>query len=201
MSYKTDSLERWDASHRKRIRVVYQEGDMDEVAHNDAGYYGVEVFTTLPGVADRFSANARAYTPHEITVKEVKALQSGDRVFYLYFGSHGNYAFRITKENSGRDWDGACCGILVVRRNRWPETIFANSYVYRKVKEVFEDRIMAVLNGWVFEAYVETGEPISECFSDCLSEEEALKAAQEEYPEIKYRPDQFEVTQTYRLVA
>ena len=176
MSYKTESLERWDASHRKCIRVAFQEDDMDEVAHNDAEYFGVEVFATEKCVADRFHSNAQTYTPHEISVQEVKALQSGDRVFYLYFGSHGCYAFRITRENSGSDWDGTCCGILVVRRNRWPETIYSN-------------------------AYVENAEPFSVCFSDFLSEEEALKAAQEEYPEIKYRPDQFEVTQAFRLVA
>lgn len=201
MSYKTESLERWDASHRKCIRVAFQEDDMDEVAHNDAEYFGVEVFATEKCVADRFHSNAQTYTPHEISVQEVKALQSGDRVFYLYFGSHGCYAFRITRENSGSDWDGTCCGILVVRRNRWPETIYSNAYVFRRMKEVFEDRVCAVLNGWVFESYVENAEPFSVCFSDFLSEEEALKAAQEEYPEIKYRPDQFEVTQAFRLVA
>ena len=190
----------WNGEHTASIKVLYQEDNLEEVSRLDADYFGVEIFSTLENVASCFSAEPETYTRHQIVLKEVEARRRGDRVFYLHYGEHSCYAFRVEKSCPKADWDSGCCGILVVRRDRWPEKYWVDSFVYRLIHKAFSEPVEACLNGWVYEAFV-SSEDETVGYPGSYSVEDAVKYAQEEYPDIKYREDEFEEETTYRLAA
>ena len=198
MPMKTPEFVRWDAEHHKSIEVFYQEDELDEIIRLDAEYFGIDVFSSVEDVAKMFSATGRVWTQHQIDKIEVESRRKGDRVFYLEYGEHSGYGFRLYRHECRHHIFGRCAGILVARRCTWPETSFIESYVFKRLDEAFSERGCAVLNGWVFEAVVKTEEGNC-CYRDHLSEEEALADAQRDYPDIKYSNDQF-VT-SYRLAA
>ena len=88
----------------------------------------------------------------------------------------------------------------MVRRARWPETVYVDGYVFQKIQEAFRDRVMAALNGWIYELEV-TVDDESTIYSGLISEEDALEIAAAEFPAIKYAPDDFEEETVWRLVA
>ena len=53
-------------------------------------------------------------------------------------------------------------------------------------------------NGWVYEARAETDDGCF-CFPGFLDQEEALAAAMAEFPDIKYREEDFAAITTYTL--
>ena len=196
-------ITRWDANHTNYLEIGYSQDSIgtdvvDEDIRNDVEYFGVEVYTTVGSVADHFGAET--FTRKRILVKEVEARRNGDRVYYLRFGEHSAYAFDITRTPACSDWDSCCCGILVVRRARWPETVYVDGYVFKKIQEAFTDRVMAALNGWIYELEA-TVDGKSTTYSGLISEEDALEIAAAEFPAIKYAPDDFEEETVWRLVA
>ena len=196
-------ITRWDAKHTNYLEIGYSQDSIgtdvvDEDIRNDVEYFGVDVYTTVERVADHFGAET--FTRRAILLKEVEARCNGDRVYYLRFGEHSSYAFDITRTPARADWDSCCCGILVVRRARWPETVYVDGYVFKKIQEAFTDRVMAALNGWIYELEV-TVDGESTTYSGLISEEKALEIAAAEFPAIKYVPDDFEEETVWRLVA
>ena len=195
-------ITRWDANHTNYLEIGYSQDStgadvVDEDIRNDVEYFGVDVYTTVERVAEHFGAET--FTRRAILLKEVEARCNGDRVYYLRFGEHSSYAFDITRTPARADWD-SCCGILVVRRARWPETVYVDGYVFKKIQEAFTDRVMAALNGWIYELEV-TVDGESTTYSGLISEEKALEIAAAEFPAIKYVPDDFEEETVWRLVA
>ena len=196
-------ITRWDANHTNYLEIGYSQDStgadvVDEDIRNDVEYFGVDVYTTVERVAEHFGAET--FTRRAILLKEVEARCNGDRVYYLRFGEHSSYAFDITRTPARADWDSCCCGILVVRRARWPETVYVDGYVFKKIQEAFTDRVMAALNGWIYELEV-TVDGESTTYSGLISEEKALEIAAAEFPAIKYVPDDFEEETVWRLVA
>ena len=188
---------RWNAEHTASIRVRYQEDDMTGVASDAADYYGVTVYTTVPDVAMCFSKDGEAYDKHAINKALAEAIARGDYVFYLWFGNHSAYSFGISEACPPSDWDSGCCGILVVDKDKWPFQPKGTDSVFKMIKDIFEDRVEAVMNGWVYEAVVDSEDGCI-AFPDCLSPEEAVRTAQEEYPEIKYEDSDFETKYTLK---
>ena len=196
-------ITRWDATHTNYLEIGYSQDStgadvVDEDIRNDVEYFGVDVYTTVERVAEHFGAET--FTRKRILVKEVEARCNGDRVYYLRFGEHSSYAFDITRTSARADWDSCCCGILVVRRARWPETVYVDGYVFKKIRDAFTDRLMAALNGWIYELGA-TVDGESTTYSGFVSVEEVLEVAVAEFPAIKYAPDDFEEETVWRLVA
>lgn len=189
---------RWNKDHSASITVRYQDDDVTEVTRDAADYYGVKVYTTVPDVAMCFSKDGETYDKYAINKALAEASKRGDYVFYLWFGNHSMYAFGISEACPPSDWDSGCCGILVCDKDKWPFQPKGTDSVFKMVKDVFEDRVEAVLNGWVYEAIVDSEEDGCIGFTDCLSPEEALRTAQEEYPEIKYEESDFETKYTLK---
>ena len=196
-------ITRWDATHTNYLEIGYSQDStgadvVDEDIRNDVEYFGVDVYTTVERVAEHFGAET--FTRKRILVKEVEARCNGDRVYYLRFGEHSSYAFDITRTPARADWDSCCCGILVVRRARWPETVYVDGYVFKKIRDAFTDRLMAALNGWIYELEA-TVDGESTTYSGFVSVEEVLEVTAAEFPAIKYAPDDFEEETVWRLVA
>ena len=196
-------ITRWDATHTNYLEIGYSQDStgadvVDEDIRNDVEYFGVDVYTTVERVAEHFGAET--FTRKRILVKEVEARCNGDRVYYLRFGEHSSYAFDITRTPARADWDSCCCGILVVRRARWPETVYVDGYVFKKIRDAFTDRLMAALNGWIYELEA-TVDGESTTYSGFVSVEDVLEVAAAEFPAIKYAPDDFEEETVWRLVA
>ncbi len=201
MTNRTPLITRWNASHDKSIQVFNQE-DFDSECLCDLDSFSAEVFTTNRLVASVFSAEEYpdTYEEHEIVLKEIEARKRGDRVFYLHFGEHSCFSFRITMSRPKRSWDCGCVGILVVHRDHWPLKYWVNSFVYRKIDEAFSERVSATLNGWFYEAVITTDDGKS-CYGGYLSEEEALTDAQRDFPDIQFKESDFVVETSYRLAA
>ncbi len=190
---------RWNAMHDSSIKVFCQDHP-DEQLRLDAEYFGIEVFSNEEGVARMFSETAKVWTPHQIDVIEATARRNGDRVFYLEYGEHSAFGFRLHRHDRKGFWFGRCVGILVARRCTWPETVFYESYVFRVLDKVFSERGCAVLNGWIFEAVVTTKDETI-CYRDHLSEAEALADAQRDFPDVKYRDKDFKLATVYQLAV
>lgn len=189
---------RWNAEHTASIRVRYQDDFIEEITRDDAEYYGVTVYTTIWSVANAFSAKAEVCDKHAINKARTEAMKRGDYVFYLWFGNHSAYAFGISEDMPPSDWDSGCCGILVCDKDKWPFQSKGTDSVFKMVKDVFADRVEAVLNGWVYEAIVDSEEEGVMGFTDCLSPIEAVRTAQAQYPEIKYGESDFDVKYTLK---
>lgn len=189
---------RWNAEHTASITVRYQDNSIEEVTRDAAEYYGVTVYTTVWSVANAFSAKAEVCDKHAINKARAEASKRGDYVFYLWFGNHSAYSFGISEAMPPSDWDSGCCGILVCDKDKWPFQPKETDSVFKMVKDIFEDRVEAVMNGWVYEAIVDSEEDGCIGFTDFLSPEEALRTAQEEYPEIKYEDSDFETKYTLK---
>lgn len=188
---------RWNKDHSASITVRYQDNFIEEVTRDDAEYYGVTVYTTVWSVANAFSAKAEVCDKYAINKALAEASKRGDYVFYLWFGNHSAYSFGISEAMPPSDWDSGCCGILVCDKYKWPFQPKGTDSVFKRIKDVFEDRVEAVMNGWVYEAVVDSEDGCIG-FTDFLSPEEALRTAQEEYPEIKYEDSDFETKYTLK---
>ena len=189
---------RWNAEHTASITVRYQDDFIEEVTRDAAEYYGVTVYTFVWSVANAFSAKAEVCDKHAINKARVEAIARGDYVFYLRFGNHSMYTFEISEDMPPSDWDSGCCGILVCDKDKWPFQPKGTESVFKMVKDVFEDRVESVMNGWIFMAVVDSEEDGCIGFTDCLSPEEAVRTAQEQYPEIKYEESDFETKYTLK---
>ena len=171
---------------------------MTGVTLDAADYYGVTVYTTVPDVAMCFSKDGEAYDKHAINKALAEAIARGDYVFYLWFGNHSAYSFGISEACPPSDWDSGCCGILVCDKDKWPFQPKGTDSVFKMVKDVFEDRVEAVMNGWIYMAVVDSEEDGCIAFPDCLSPEEALRRAQEECPESRCEESDFETKYTLK---
>ena len=79
-----------------------------------------------------------------------------------------------------------------------PRQTYAKRFVHQKLCEAFNERVTAHLNGWVYEARAETDDGCF-CFPSFLDQEKALAAAMAEFPDIKYREEDFAAITTYTL--
>lgn len=192
-----DEYTRWNKDHTESIRVRYQDDFAEDVVRNSAERYGVKVYTTVWGIAHVFSEDGEVCDKHMIRKAREEAIARGDYVFYLWYGEHGNCAFGISEKPVASSWDSGCCGILVVDKYKVDFPPRCSNEIYKAICAVFVERVGAVLNGWIYEAIVDS-EDGGWSFCDYLTPEDALAAAQNEYPHIKYEEGEFEVT--YSLV-
>ena len=192
-----DEYTRWNRDHTESIMVRYQDAFAEDVVRYSAEYYGVKVYTTVWGIAHVFSEEGEVCDKHMIRKAREEAISRGDYVFYLWYGEHGNCAFGISEKPISSSWDSGCCGILVVDKYKVEFPTRSTNELYKAICAVFEERVEAVLNGCIYEAIVDS-EDGGCSFGDYLTPEDALAAAQNEYPHIKYEESEFEVT--YSLV-
>lgn len=81
-----------------------------------------------------------------------------------------------------------------------PGRTFARTYVSKILHESWDREIDAYLNNGFYQAYLEGSEDDDyTCWSDYITPEEAIKAAQQDHPEIVYSDDDFEEVRLYTL--
>lgn len=189
---------RWNRDHTESISIRYQDSFTEDVVRDSAECYGVKVYTTVWGIANVFSEEGEVCSKHMISKAREEAIARGDYVFYLWYGEHGNCAFGISEKPVASSWDSGCCGILVVDKYKVEFPPRSTNEIYKAICAIFVERVEAVLNGWIYEAIVDS-EDGGCTFCDYLTPEDALAAAQNEYPHIKYEESDFEVN--YSLVS
>lgn len=194
-------ITRFNADHSAKI-VVERSLSGDYTPQRDREYFGFEVLTTFDELADVFGVETASC--EAVSRRIITALDEGARLFYLEMGLHSSYSFRLCREQPKRDWDSGCVGILVQPRDAWlnamPGKTFATEYVFRTLRKEVAERIESIFNGEIFAAFmIDEGESL--CMDGFLSPEEALRAMQAEYPEIRYCEEDFDVETTYRLAA
>mgnify|MGYP004686343501 FL=1 len=199
-----DDYTRFNADHTRSITVGYDEhAEYDDTITNDIAYMGLEVLTGNEQLAHVMGVEP--VTDESIVrARHRAALKNGDHVFFLKFGEHSAYAFCVTETYPARDWDSACAGILIAPKQAWQKAFPRSSYVkpavFKEICDSFNERVTAMLNGWIYRYWVEDNGTVIDSCGGFLSQEEALQYASEEYPDITYEEDAFLVTTTYRLI-
>ena len=193
---------RFNEDHSLSITVSYDELAVDDL-QGDVQYFGFDFLTTNAVLAKTLGVEQVSQTA--ITHQQLEALATGDHVFFLRMGEHSGYYFDITLSRPQRDWDSGCVGLLIVRHQKWfasmPRSTFAKSFVFKKVRELFAERISNTLNGWIYRADVmEDGEYVDGCCG-CLTCEDALEQMQRAFPQILYKEDDFTVASSYSLIS
>lgn len=201
MSEYFEDLTRWDATHTKSIKIDYQQEFFDSPIKDDAKYFGLTILTGHERVADVFGAELEKDSS-VIDRAVLDAIATGDHVFYIEYGRHSSEWVHILDGLPKRTWDAGCAGVILVHKDAWhdamPRHTFVRKYVARVLEEAFSERVTAYLNGWVYEATIKDED-------DCvyldgyLSPKDALKDAMSLYPEICYKPADFDVTISYCL--
>lgn len=188
------SFTRYDAHHAAKIEVLPQQ-EPDNQASLDCEYMGIRVLTTLPMLAEAFGVEA--VEVEEINRRELEAIRKGDRVFFLEFGRHSACWFRVRRVRPSSDWDSGCAGIMIVNRDAWlsafPGSTFAEGRVFKVLDDAFSERVTADLNGWLYTALVTEADGETMVYGGFLSEEEALKWAMTDHPDIRYAEEDFDV--------
>ena len=191
---------RYDADHRQRIVVDYQD-HRDDTVEETTKAFGLRVLTCNHAVADIFGVDVEA-DENVLRSAQLEAIRTGEHVFFIEYGSHSSDWFKLRLGRPARGWDSGFCGIIIVPHDAWleamPRKTYAKRFVYQTLCDEFDERVTANLNGWIYEAYVETDDGCIG-FSGYLSEEEALADAMAEFPDIKYGEDDFEAVTTYQL--
>ena len=199
-----DQYTRWNESHTKAICVAYQE-ESSWYLREDRAALGVDVITCNPVVAEMFGVEVDDQKDSILKSSILEAIKNGDHVFYIEFGEHSGCWCHLHDDRPQRTWDSGFCGVVVVRRKAWLEAMpgrtFARSYVSQILHESWDREIDAYLNNGFYKAYLEGSEDDDDytCWSDFITPEEAIKAAQQEYPEIVYSDDDFEEVRLYTL--
>lgn len=191
---------RYDADHSQRIVVDYQD-HRDDTVEETAKAFGLRVLTCNHAVADIFGVDVEA-DENVLRVAQLEAIKTGEHVFFIEFGSHSSDWFKLCLGRPARSFDSGFCGIIVVPHDAWleamPRKTYAKRFVHQKLCEAFNERVTANLNGWVYEARAETDDGCF-CFPGFLDQEGALAAAMAEFPDIKYREEDFAAITTYTL--
>lgn len=191
---------RYDATHNQQIIVDYQD-EPDWLVREDTYQFGLQVLTCNQAIAEILGVDVVS-DESVLHNAQLTAISKGEHVFFIEFGSHGSDWFRLTLEKPARDWDSVYCGLIIVPLQAWkkanPRSTYAKRFVYRTLCETFNERVTANLNGWIYEVIINTNdETIS--WPGYLDPEVALAEAMAEFPEIKYRPEDFEAQTTYTL--
>lgn len=191
---------RYNADHRQRIVVDYQD-HRDDTVEETAKAFGLRVLTCNHAVADIFGVDVEA-DENVLHAVQLEAIKTGEHVFFIEFGSHSSDWFKLRLARPARDFDSGFCGIIVVSHDAWlkamPRKTYAKRFVYQTLCDEFNERVTANLNGWVYEACAETDDGCF-CFPGFLEQEEALALAMAEFPDIKYREEDFAAITTYTL--
>lgn len=196
-------LTRWDAQHAARIEVSVQEFDCMEWPKQEIENLGFKLYTSCDPLA--YALDLEKTEQEEIDKALLRAIAAGDRYYFIEYGEHGSSFARFCENRPAAGWDSACVGLLVWPRAAWHESYPRRPYVagcLTPVLDEYADFLTAALNGWLYQYDVFNADGSYEVSGmDFLSEEEALKAAQEEYSEIKYEAEDFEEDTTYKLVS
>lgn len=173
----------------------------DDTVEETAKVFGLRVLTCNHAVADIFGVDVEA-DENVLRAAQLEAIKTGEHVFFIEFGSHSSDWFKLCLGRPACGFDSGFCGIIVVPHDAWleamPRKTYAKRFVHQKLCETFIERVTANLNGWVYEARAETDDGCF-CFPGFLDQEEALAAAMAEFPDIKYREEDFAAITTYTL--
>lgn len=173
----------------------------DDTVEETAKAFGLRVLTCNHAVADIFGVDVEA-DENVLHAVQLEAIKTGEHVFFIEFGSHSSDWFKLRLARPARDFDSGFCGIIVVSHDAWlkamPRKTYAKRFVYQTLCDEFNERVTANLNGWVYEACAETDDGCF-CFPGFLEQEEALALAMAEFPDIKYREEDFAAITTYTL--
>lgn len=197
-----DEYTRWDKTHALSIHIDYMEY-VPEVVKNERDYFALDVIICNPILADLFGVTVDK-EKNRLDQAVLDAIQMGDHIFYLEFGDHSMYWCRLRDQWVPSGWNSGCAGAIIVRKDAWhkavPGRTFARSYVSKLLHQAFDRWMDAELNGWLFEAFIHD-HVNDECFciGPFLSPEEALTSTMNAYPDICYKPDDFNPEFVYRL--
>lgn len=201
--YSDTTLVRYDDKHAMWIEVHPQQDDTASYVRNDLDYFGFKIHTACDPLADLLGLEKESQ--EEIARAQLRSIAAGDRYYFIEFGDHSCYFVRLSEERPKWDWDSGCVGILVWPRSAWKESFPRRPCVggcLRPVLDEYVEYLNASLNGWLWEYQVFDADGGFEvCGGDYLSDEAALRGAQDEFPEIKYEEDDFDCSTSYRLIA
>lgn len=173
----------------------------DDTVEETAKAFGLRVLTCNHAVADIFGVDVEA-DENVLRSAQLEAINTGEHVFFIEFGSHSSDWFKLRLVRPAWNFDSGFSGIIVVPHDAWLEAMprknYAKRFVHQKLCEAFNERVTANLNGWVYEARAETDDGCI-CFPGFLDQEGALATAMAEFPDIKYREEDFAAITTYPL--
>ena len=173
----------------------------DDTVEETAKAFGLRVLTCNHAGADIFGVDVEA-DENVLRSAQLEAINTGEHVFFIEFGSHSSDWFKLRLVRPAWNFDSGFSGIIVVPHDAWleamPRKTYAKRFVHQKLCEAFNERVTANLNGWVYEARAETDDGCI-CFPGFLDQEGALATAMAEFPDIKYREDDFAAITTYQL--
>lgn len=192
-------ITRYDAHHAARIEISHQQDDFMAGPLQEIENFGFQICTICDALA--FALDLKKVEQKEIDKALLKAIAAGDRYFFIEYGKHSSEWVRFSAEKPPRDWDSGCAGLLVWPREKWRACFSNRPYVSGCAMAVlteFSAYLTAAFNGWLYQYDVYNADGSHELLgTGFLTEDEALKAAQAEYPEIKYKEDEFTTIASY----
>ena len=191
-------LTRFDKSHCGTCHV-YRQTEADNTLALDQRFFGFQISTSDADLASVFGTEC--LDPQMLAHVYQDATQAGDFLFGMSHGLEGDrHWFQFQNHLSLANGELNPSGFVRWSKKAWQRTNTA-SYdrieVARTLRDIVEDRVQAVLNGELFKAIVDsdTGEHV--CFEGFLTPEDAIAEAQLQFPEIKFREEEFVVQ--YRI--
>lgn len=203
--YDNNPIVRFDANHARRIEVAYQDTPTDSLVE-DVRNFGLQVVTHYEPLARAMGVDPVGFDDEDdILAEHLAAVKQGEEFrFFVEMYEHTGYAFRIQQSLPKWNFDSRCVGSIFISRKSWqavfPNIPFDFDKVYEELVRSFQELVTAVFNGEIYEATVfdENGD-CEVGFTDHLSAEEALAAAQAEFPDIRFAPEDFDSVTTYTL--
>lgn len=191
---------RYNATHDQKI-VVYYQDERDYLVKEQAEALGLQILTCNQSVADVFGVDV-VKDMSVLRSTHLEAIEKGEHVFFIEYGSHTLDWIRLGLDIPKRDFDSGYAGLIRVPHDSWlkanPRSTYAKRHVFKTLRAAFEDRVSACLNGMIYEACVET-EDDDVWYSGYIDPEEALADAMRDFPEIKYKPEDFSAVTIYTL--
>lgn len=185
-------LVRYDQCHFGTCHV-YRQNEPDTTLTLDQRFFGFHVSTSDPDIASVFGI---ATVDDQTLVKHFNnATLAGDLLFGMNHGVENHrHWFLLNNYLSLTQGVLNSAGFIRWSKEAWQKintAPFERIEVVRTLREIVEDRFQAVLNRELFMAVVDsdTGERV--CFKDYLTPEDALSEAQLQFPDIKYREEDF----------
>ena len=156
----------------------------DDTVEETAKAFGLRVLTCNHAVADIFGVDVEA-DENVLRSAQLEAINTGEHVFFIEFGSHSSDWFKLRLVRPAWNFDSGFSGIIVVPHDAWLEAMPRKTYA-------------SALSIKSFEARAETDDGCI-CFPGFLDQEGALATAMAEFPDIKYREEDFAAITTYPL--
>lgn len=189
---------RYDQFHLGSCHV-YRQSEPDNTLGLDQAFFGFQICTSDSVLAS--ACSVKSLDPTTLTSIYQDAAKAGDFLFGMSHGIEvGSHWFQLNNHLTLVNGKLDPVGFIRWSKDAWQKTC-VNPYqrieVAKTLRDLVEERIQAILNGDLFKAVVESETGESVCFDGFLTPEDAIAEAQLQFPEIKFREEEFVVQ--YRI--